>query len=85
MDGDEMAWNWMEQFLYWAKANSQSGSQGGADGAGSPPASPSSGSEENREGGIPEARGARGKEVGATFGAVGGGGIEEGQEDRAMR
>lgn len=92
VNGDEMGWQWMEQFLYWAKANSQSGSAsaGGADEAGaSPPLRPSSppgksDTASGKGGGIGEERGARGKDVGTSFGGTGGG-IEETEEEKQMR
>ena len=76
--GDDMGWNWMEQFLYWAKANSRSGSAG-AEAAGTPPMSPAA-----SQGGIGEDRGAMGKAVQATFGSAGGG-VYEADEEKKMR
>lgn len=66
VDGDEMGWQWMEQFLYWTKANSKTGSVG-ADTAGAPPRSPSASRKSGRGIGG-EAESARGKEVGWVLG-----------------
>eukprot|EP00752_Nemacystus_decipiens_P014568 g12974.t1 len=83
VDGDETGWNWMEQFLYWAKTNSKSGSAIHSDEVvGPPPPLPSEGSRGDGE--VGEGRGARGKHVGASFGAVGVG-IYGTEEDKKMR
>ncbi|CAN0452493.1 unnamed protein product, partial [Ectocarpus sp. 12 AP-2014] len=82
VDGDDMGWNWMEQFLYWAKANSKYGSAApGDESLGSPPPFPS---DNGGDGGIGEERGARGKRVKASFGA-GGVGMGGTDEDRKTR
>eukprot|EP00903_Cladosiphon_okamuranus_P018961 g17438.t1 len=83
VDGDEMGWNWMEQFLYWAKTNSKSGSAlHGDEVVGPPPPLPSEST--GGDGVVGEGRGARGKKVGAAFGAVGVG-IYGTEEDKKMR
>lgn len=86
VDGDEMGWNWMEQFLYWAKTNSKYGSSSpGDDSVGAPP--PVDGEGEGDGGGVgggEEGRGAKGKRVKVSFGAVGVG-IEGDEEDRKTR
>lgn len=82
VDGDDMGWNWTEQFLYWAKANSKYGSAApGDESLGSPPPFPS---DNGGDGGIGEERGARGKRVKASFGAagVGMGGTDEDRKTR---
>lgn len=74
----------MEQFLYWAKTNSRSGSALYSDETvGPPPPLPSETG--GGEGGVVgEGRGARGKQVNAAFGAVGVG-LYGTEDDRKMR
>eukprot|EP00904_Undaria_pinnatifida_P005975 jgi/Undpi1/2507/HiC_scaffold_13.g05886.m1 len=77
--GDKMGWDWMEQFLFWTKANSQTGSVG-LENAGPAPISPSASSQGGGGGGDGGGRGARGKEVGGVFGTPTGG-MQEGEGD----
>lgn len=74
-----MGWDWMEQFLFWTKANSQTGSVG-LENAGPAPISPSASSQGGGGGGDGGGRGARGKEVGGVFGTPTGG-MQEGEGD----
>ncbi|CAM9874800.1 unnamed protein product [Scytosiphon promiscuus] len=86
VDGDEMGWSWMEQFLYWAKTNSKYGSASpGDESVGAPPPLDGEGEGEGGGGGGgEEGRGAKGKRVNVSFGAVGVG-MEGDDEDRKTR
>ncbi|CAM9930899.1 unnamed protein product [Sphacelaria rigidula] len=84
--GDEMGWNWMEQFLYWAKTSSQGGSAGGG-GPGETPSAPLSPKAARKSGvGVGgQEGGAKGKRVTASFGSVAGGGMHETEEETKLR
>lgn len=85
VDGDELSWNWIEQFLYWAKTNSNSGTAVHSDETvGPPPPSPSE-TGGGGDGVVGEERGARGKRVSPAFGAVVGVGMHGTEDDRKMR